>query len=61
MVSVGRPINGISINGLEWLLNDEGTDMLFKTEEEAKVFLKLHGYTDDCMEGLVFEDSEQTD
>ena len=52
---VGRPINGISLNGLEYLLNQEGTDyMYFKNKEEAKMFLLsndgLEDLTDDELE-----------
>ena len=39
-IVVGRPINGISINGLEFLMNEENTDYkMFNDKEEAKTFL----------------------
>jgi len=40
---VGRPIEGISINGDEWLLDDDGEVMEFETHEEAVKFLGVHG------------------
>lgn len=43
-ISVGRPINGISINPLEYLLDDDGTVMLFADENEAKNYLLSKGY-----------------
>jgi len=52
MVAVGRPINGISVNGLEWLLGDAGDLKIFPTINEAKDFLKTHGVID--MANLVF-------
>lgn len=51
---VGKPINGISLNGLEYLLNEDSSDyMSFKDRETAKTFLKENGYdslTDDELE-----------
>ena len=42
---VSRPINGISINGKEFLLNHFGKPCVFLTEEEAKQYLISIGYT----------------
>ena len=53
-VVVGRPINGITINGLEWLLTDEGEVMIFDSEEQAKQFPKDHSVTDEALEEAVF-------
>lgn len=54
MIIIGRPINGISLNGNEYLLNEEGTKELeFVDKETAKNFLRENGYedmTDDEME-----------
>lgn len=36
---IGRPINGISINGLEYILDDEGNELIFDSIEVAKEFL----------------------
>lgn len=45
-VIVGRPINGISINGLEYLLNNDGNEMEFENKEQAVMFLRENGYAD---------------
>jgi len=46
MIVVGKPINGISLNGLEYLLDDEDNMMKFETREFAKYFLVNNGYDD---------------
>ena len=56
-VIVGRPINGISINGLEYLMDDEGAYKIFDDMDAAKKFLKDNGFTDEDMEELVFRES----
>lgn len=56
-VIVGRPINGISLNGLEWLLNDDGTQMVFENSAEADAFLRKNGFTDEDLDCLVFRES----
>ena len=38
-IVIGRPINGISINGLEYLLGEDGEYKQFESREEAKTFL----------------------
>ena len=60
-ILVGRPINGITLNGLEYLSDNEGEKMLFRSKEEAVKFLKEHGYSD-CMieDGIVFEERDVT-
>ena len=48
---IGRPINGISLNGLEWVLTEEDGDiMLFDSVAEAREFLFAHGATTDDVE-----------
>ena len=56
MVFIGRPINGITLNPLEYLLDDGGDVMEFDTEEAAKAFLKDKGLTDDELDLLVFRE-----
>lgn len=60
MIIIGRPINGISINGLEYLLNDDQTEMEFADKDSAKQFLRENGFadlTDDELEdSFVFEE-----
>jgi len=56
MVIVGKHINDISINPLEYLLGDATKEpMEFETEAAAKEFLKEKGFTDNEFEDLVFE------
>jgi len=57
---VGRPINGISLNGLEWLMNDENTKIkVFENQESAIAFLTEAGYTEEQIDDFIF--SEATD
>lgn len=44
MVTISKAINGISINGNETLLNEDGSVMEFKDKEEAISFLRDHGF-----------------
>lgn len=58
-VIVGRPIEGISLNGLEYVLDDEGDIRYFDSIDNAKAFLRENGYDDKTMEDcLVFRESE---
>lgn len=52
IVTVGRPVNGITINGDEFLLEDDGTVMEFGSKDEAFTFLRENGVelTDEEME-----------
>jgi len=52
IVTVGRPINGLSVNGIEWLLDDSGDLKIFPAINEARDFLKTHGVKD--MDNIVF-------
>jgi len=55
MIIVGRHINGITINPLEYLLDEKGEVMEFASEGEAKAFLKEKSLTDDYIDGLIFQ------
>ena len=61
-IVIGRPINGISLNGLEYLLNEDGDYKEFNSKEEAKTFLNSmfeEPLTDDELEdNFMFLDSE---
>ena len=59
-VIVGRYINGISLNGLEYLKNDADEVIYFESVEAAKVYLREHGVTEDEMEDMVFRKSVGT-
>ena len=50
MKVVKRAINGISINGTEYLLDDTGGVMLFDDETTAINFLVAHGVDEDEIE-----------
>lgn len=62
MISIARPISGISINGKEYVLDKNGMAILFENEEKARGFLIENGYSDEDIEaeGLVFEEEEDT-
>ena len=46
MIIIGRPINGITVNGLEWCLNEDGELLRFRSEAEGREFLHEIGMTD---------------
>ena len=58
MIIVGRAINGISLNGLEYILNDDGSVMQFESQDAAKEFLKGHGYRKNDLENLIFAEED---
>ena len=62
-IVIGRPINGIGLNGLEFLMNDDNTDYkLFNDKREAMDFLNTlmeEPLTDDQLEdSFMFLDPE---
>ena len=42
-IIVGRPINGISLNGLEYMLDPDGNEVLFDSIDDAKQMLMDNG------------------
>ena len=56
---IKRPINGISINGDEYVCDDNGKTMVFDNESEAKEFLEENGCDDDGMENEGIEIVEE--
>ncbi len=57
MIKIGRAIEGISLNGIEWLLDEENDVMTFSDRENAKEFLKENGFdsfTDEELEDSFF-------
>jgi hypothetical protein len=56
MTIVGRHVEGISLNGLEYLLNEDGSVMQFASEYHAKKFLrsKIHEDVTDELLNEVF-------
>jgi hypothetical protein len=64
MLKIGRPIEGIALNGFEYLLEEEGgPERLFETPEAAKEFLAPLGITeedfDNCSVVLVDADTNE--
>ncbi len=53
-IIVGRHINGITINGLEYLLDEDGEIMKFKTENHAIAYMKKHGLDEDEIYSMSF-------
>jgi hypothetical protein len=55
---MGRPINGIPMGGLDYVLNDDGNERSFSDEAAALEFMHGQGYTDEDIEnnGIVFSD-----
>lgn len=63
MIIIGRPIEGISLNGLEYLMNEDNTDYkYFKDKQEAMDFLNSaleSPLTEEELEdGFMFLDTE---
>lgn len=44
MIQIGRAIEGVSINGKEWLLDGNNDVMKFESQEKAIEFLKENGF-----------------
>jgi len=57
-VVVGRHIDGITLNPLEYLLGINGDPMVFESETQAKLYLKNQGFSDDEIYWMVFEEVE---
>lgn len=51
---IGRHVNGITINGLEWLLDDDGDIMFFDRKQDGIDFLHNHDITDEDIEDMRF-------
>ena len=61
MVVIGRPIEGIGLNGREYVLDENQEPMKFECVEVAEYFLYRHGYTKAKieLEGItIIEESE---
>jgi hypothetical protein len=57
-VIIGRPINGISINGLEYALDEHGEVKEFVDKKEAEQFLKDNGFPDEDLDFFIYEEIE---
>ena len=56
MVIVGKHINDISLNPLEYLLDANMNMIAFDSEEQAKKFLKRQGFSDEQIYYFTIED-----
>ena len=58
MVIIGRPLGGVSLNGNEYLLDENGEVMSFTTVQDAKNFLKQNDVSEEDIEaeGIIFEE-----
>ena len=50
--TISRPINGITINGNEYLLDENDEVMKFPTEDSARTFLSENGIEDPDKMGI---------
>jgi hypothetical protein len=60
-VIIGRPINGISINGLEYALDERGEVKEFADKKEAVQFLKDNGFRNKDLECFIYEEIEKSE
>lgn len=56
---IGRPIDGISLNGLEYLMKPEGGLMFFGSARAAHDYLVQSGHTDTDIDGMVIQCIEE--
>lgn len=59
-ILIGKPINGISINGLEYVLDDDGNTMKFTCVAKVQEYLKANGISEDEADemGIVFVEED---
>ena len=57
-ICIGRAINGITINGLEFILDENNEVMLFHSINEAKGFLLDNGIPKDSLDYFEYKSHE---
>lgn len=59
--AIGRPIEGVTLNGNEYVLDGDGKLMTFDSEEDALDFLKACGFTGNDIkgQGVVIEEVQR--
>lgn len=59
--AIGRPIEGVTLNGNEYVLDGDGKLMTFDSEADALDFLKAYGFTDNDIkgQGVVIEEVQR--
>lgn len=55
-ISVARAINGISINGLAYLMDDKNDLIRFENEEEARSFLLAKSESEAALDNYTYEE-----
>lgn len=58
-ICVGKHIGDITLNPLEYLLDDDGELMTFESEDAAKEFLRKNGFSDEDFRYMEFEAVEE--
>lgn len=61
MISVSRAINGITINGDEFLLDDNNELLTFEDETIARKWLHERGVTEEEIASFTFIDEDNED
>ena len=59
MISVSKPINGISLNGDEFFMDENNELLLFEDETAALTWLHGRGVTDKEVESFNFNDEDE--
>ena len=54
LVAIGRPIEGVSLNGLEYAIDDFGNVQAFKSIDSAKEFLIGNGVEENDLDEFAF-------
>ena len=54
-IVIGRPINGISLNGLEYIIDKHGRYMMFYNLDKAKHYLERNGISGNEMDYFTFK------
>lgn len=59
--AIGRPIEGVTLNGNEYVLDGDGKLMTSDSEADALDFLKACGFTDNDIkgQGVVIEEVQR--
>jgi hypothetical protein len=55
-IIIGRAIHEVSLNGLEFLLDERGKEMVFPSMQAARAFLKGEGIPEKDLDSYVYQD-----
>lgn len=56
MIRIGRHINNITLNGLEYILDNENNILYFDTHSGAEKFLLNNGYSEADLDIFVYDE-----